>query len=180
MASDAGSGGAGPSLGWPFGGIVEAVQDTVGDLVTELQSFTKFRDRIDEILRNLKESPADAKKLGEVSIGKSQFGDSKWTEASLLFSSYREVVTELETLSKLLSDSIEGMGIAVLAAHNGYENLDDDIRDRMLAIRRGTQEHYDGDYNPVPGEGKPDAGQPTSAKRGDGDTAGIGGLSWDK
>ncbi|MFI5771736.1 hypothetical protein ACIA74_24990 [Streptomyces sp. NPDC051658] len=133
-----------------------------GELVTELSSFTKFRDRIDELLRNLKASPADAKKLGEVAIGKTQFGDPAWAEASGLYTSYQKVVTELETLSKLLSDSIEGLGIAVLAAHKGYENLDDDIRDRMLAIKRGAEKHYEGEYNPVPSEGKQDGGQPAT------------------
>lgn len=142
-----------------MGAIGAVAPQAVGDLVTELSSFTKFRDRIDELLRNLKASPADAKKLSEVAIGKTQFGDPAWAEASGLYASYQKVVTELETLSKLLSDSIEGLGIAVLAAHKGYENLDDDIRDRMLAIKWGAEKHYEGEYNPVPNEGKQDGGQ---------------------
>ncbi|MEU1123616.1 hypothetical protein ABZ371_08545 [Streptomyces sp. NPDC005899] len=138
----------------PVAGAVAAME-----LATELTSFTKFRDHVDEILRDLKKSPADAKKLGEVSIEKTQFGDPSWAEASGLFTSYQKVVTELETLSKLLSESIEGMSIAVLAAHKGYENLDDDIRDRMLAIKRDAEKHYPGEYNPVPGEGQQGGGQ---------------------
>ncbi|MER6237157.1 hypothetical protein ABT185_13970 [Streptomyces clavifer] len=162
MASDAGSG-TGPALGWPFGGIVDVVQDTVGDLVTELESFTKFRNRIDELVEDLKASPADAKKLNEVFIGETQFGAPAWAEATGLFSSYQKVITELETFSKLLSDSMEGMGIAVLASHKGYENLDDDIRQRMLAIREGAQEHYKGEYDPQPEGGKGEAGKPAAA-----------------
>ncbi|MFF2330738.1 MULTISPECIES: hypothetical protein [unclassified Streptomyces] len=159
-----------------MGAIGAVAQNAVGELVTELSSFTKFRERVEEILRDLKASPADAKKLGEVAIGKTQFGDPAWAEAAGLHTSYQKVITELETLSKLLSDSIEGLGIAVLAAHKGYENLDDDIRDRMLAIKRGAEKHYDGEYNPVPEEGKPGSGQSAAAKPAGGDTAGGAGI----
>ncbi|MFF9349943.1 hypothetical protein [Streptomyces sp. NPDC014734] len=150
-----------------FGGVTAigaVAQTAVGDLVTELESFTKFRTRIDEILEDLKKSPANSKTVGEVAISKGQFGNEAWKEATSLYGSYKKVVTELETLSQLLSDSIEGMSIAVLAAHKGYENLDLDIRQRMLAIKGATQEHYDGVYNPVPEETKQGAAQPTSAQ----------------
>lgn len=170
------------SSGYPLavlggiGAIGAVAPQAVGELVTELSSFTKFRTRIDELLRDLKASPANSKTLGEVSIGATQFGDPAWTEASGLHTAYQKVVTELETLSNLLSDSIEGLGIAVLASHKGYENLDDDIRDRMLAIKRDTQEHYDGVYNPVPEEGKPTGGKASVQKSTGGDTSGGGGI----
>ncbi|WP_258044132.1 hypothetical protein [Streptomyces sp. SM11] len=157
MATGEGSDGAGSSgglFGGFIGGAIAAAQSTVSELYTELESFTKFRDRIDEILVDLKASPADAKKLGEIAIKDSQFGDVAWPEAKGMFASYEKVVGELETLSKLLSDSIEGMSIAVLASHKGYDNMDQDIRARMLAIKSGVEEHYPGEYNPVPGEDK--------------------------
>ncbi|WP_335941304.1 hypothetical protein [Streptomyces sp. PTD5-9] len=157
----------------PIGAVA---QTAVGDLVTELSSFTKFRERIDELLRSLKESPAAPAKLGEVSIGLTQFGDPAWMEASGLHAAYKEVVSELETLSKLLSDSIEGLSIAVLAAHKGYENLDEDIRARMLAIKNDTQAHYKGEYNPVPEEGKPGSGKSAVAKSTPGGAAGGAGI----
>ncbi|MGP3638457.1 hypothetical protein ACTU45_35050, partial [Streptomyces sp. 24-1644] len=81
------------------------------------------------------------------------------------------VITELESLSKMLSDSMEGMGIAVLASHKGYENLDEDIRDRMRAISTSTTEHYGGEYVP-----EPDPAKPAEPKTGD--ASGSGGLSW--
>ncbi|GAA2982177.1 hypothetical protein [Streptomyces fulvorobeus] len=156
MASDVGSG-TGPAPGWPFGGVISAVQDTMGDLYTELTSFTKFRDRVDELLEDLKASPADARKLGEDRVAPSEFGDPAWAEANGLYGSYKTVITELENLSKMLSHSIEGMGIAVLAAHKGYENLDEDVRHRMLAISDSTKKHYGGEYVPEPpaGQGTP-------------------------
>jgi hypothetical protein len=175
VASDAG---AGSGLGWPFNNIVDVVQDAVGDLVTELNSFTKFRDRIDQLLSDLKGSPADPKKLSEDPITPTQFGDPAWSEATVLFKSYQTVITELESLSKLLSDSIEGMSIAVLASHKGYENLDEDIRERMLAIKADAQDHYGGEYNPVPDRAKPGDREPAVAKPAGGDTTSSEGLSW--
>lgn len=114
------------------------------ELVTELTSFTKFRDRIDGLLRDLKTSPAGPGKVGEDPMGRERFGGGKgqWSEADALHSSYSKVIKELEELSQLLSDSIEGMSIAVLGAHKGYENVDLDVRDRMLAIRGSTKAHH--------------------------------------
>ncbi|WP_234433323.1 hypothetical protein [Streptomyces sp. NRRL WC-3549] len=149
---------------------------TTAVLATELSSFTQFRDHIDEILRDLKASPAGPTKLGEDPLTRPQFGggDMLWAEAASLFISYQKVVTELESLSKLLSEAIEGMSIAVLASHKGYENLDIDIRRRMLAIAGSAKEHYGGEYIP-PESDKPhaDTQKPTG-----GDTSGADGLSW--
>jgi hypothetical protein len=75
-------------------------------------------------------------------------GDGSWAEAAGLYGAYETVIGELETLSKLLSDSMEGMGIAVLASHKGYQNIDTDVRDRMVAISTETTKHYGGSYAP--------------------------------
>ncbi|OKI38543.1 hypothetical protein A6A29_11440 [Streptomyces sp. TSRI0281] len=152
----------------PFGPIIGAAHSAVGELVTELSSFTKFRDRIDELLTDLKASPAAPNKLGEDPVGRSEFGDPSWAEATGLYTTYNTVITELETLSKLLSDSIEGMGIAVLASHNGYENLDIDIRRRMLAISADATQHYGGAYDPSKHDGKSTPAPTSTESTGDG------------
>lgn len=109
----------------------------IGELVTELASFTGFRERIDDLVRGLKASPAGPRKVGEDPMSRARFGGGggSWAEADALHGSYRAVVKELEQLSQLLSDSMEGMGLAVLNSHKGYANVDADIRDRMLAVR---------------------------------------------
>lgn len=145
--------------------VFDAARDAVGDVVTELSSFTKFRKRVDDLIRDLKGSAAGPGEVGQEQLVRHQFGGGAgaWTEASGLFSSYETVITELESLSKLLSDSMEGMNIAVLAAHKGYQNIDLDIRDRMQAISAETTHHYGGEYDPgLPkkshgsGDAKPD------------------------
>ncbi|SDK23685.1 hypothetical protein SAMN05421806_105429 [Streptomyces indicus] len=69
-----------------------------------------------------------------------------WGEAAGPFLSYRAVPPELETLPKLLSDSIEGTGVAMQASHKGYEHIDVDLRDRMRAISAEATEQYGGSY----------------------------------
>lgn len=159
-----------------IGAIGAVAPGVAAELVTELTSFTKFRDRIDELLRNLRASPAGPKKVGEEPMTRGQFGGGAngWAEAASLFLSYQAVITELESLSKLLSDSIEGMGIAVLASHNGYQNLDEDIRHRMLNIRDNAQQHYGGAYDPTVPAKQRAGGEQTHPKTGD--TAGVGDL----
>jgi hypothetical protein len=136
-------GGSGGGTSWPFS-VFEAAQNAVEDVVAELSSFTKFRDRVDQLVKDLKAGPAGPDKVGQGAMARGQLGggESSWHEADGLFDSYTTVIEELEKLSKLLSDSIEGMGIAVMASHNGYENLDEDIRRRMAAIGRSAEDDY--------------------------------------
>ncbi|MFI1162195.1 hypothetical protein ACH4UM_00965 [Streptomyces sp. NPDC020801] len=120
------------------------------DMAMELSSFTKFQKRVDDLIRDLKGSDAGPSKVGQVQLARHQFGGGggSWAEATGLYSAYETVISELETLSKLLSDSMEGMSIAVMASHKGYQNIDLDTRHRMAAINVETTKHYGGSYDP--------------------------------
>uniref|UniRef100_A0AAU2V3H1 Uncharacterized protein n=1 Tax=Streptomyces sp. NBC_00003 TaxID=2903608 RepID=A0AAU2V3H1_9ACTN len=132
-------------------GILGAAKDAAGDIVTELESFTKFQQRIDQLIRDLKGSPADVRQVGQDQPARSAFGggEASWGSADRLSSAHATVIKHLEGLSKLLSDSIEGMGIAVLASHKGYANVDAEIRDRMRAISVETKKHFGEPYVPA-------------------------------
>ncbi|RVU24485.1 hypothetical protein EOT10_15910 [Streptomyces antnestii] len=156
MAEDKGDGGGaaslplfGGALGGALGGVAMA-SGAMADIVTELESFTKFQQRVDQLIKDLSGSDAGSKKIGQEPLGRHQFGGGAgdWGDAAGLFTSYETVLTELENLSKILSDSIEGMGIAVLASHKGYAAIDADLRDRVAAIKAETKDHYGGDYDP--------------------------------
>lgn len=67
------------------------------------------------------------------------------------------MISELETLSKLLSDSMEGMGIASWLAQ-GYQNIDLDTRHRMAAISAEARKNYGGNYDPSLPQHSHDAG----------------------
>ncbi|MGW2720339.1 hypothetical protein [Streptomyces sp. NPDC001492] len=157
------------------GGAFQAAASAAGDVFTELQSFTKFRNRIDALLRDLREGPAGPKQVGQETVSRANFGGGSngWAEATDLFASHKTVISELEKLSKLLTDSIEGMSIAVLASHKGYENVDADVRRRMLAISKDTTEHYGGSYEPqIPGAPGGETAKPGGTS-GSGDTSGA-------
>ncbi|MFD0025529.1 hypothetical protein [Streptomyces sp. NPDC058382] len=128
-----------------------AGSDTCGELVAGLSSFTGFRDRIDELLRGLKSSPAAPGRLGADPMGRERLGGGRgsWAEADALHGAYRVVIEELERLSTLLSDSIEGLGTAVLASRRGYESVDADIRDRALAVGGHGDVHPPGKPAPL-------------------------------
>lgn len=146
LPSDGGSGSGTSS--WAFGAF-DAVKGAA-DVATELSSFTAFQKRVDQLIQDLKDSGAGPGKVGQERLVRHQFGGGggQWSEAAGLFTAYETVVGELETLSKLLSDSMEGMNIAVLASHKGYRNIDLDLRDRMAAISAETTKHYGGAYDP--------------------------------
>ncbi|MEV8527519.1 hypothetical protein AB0451_25770 [Streptomyces sp. NPDC052000] len=156
--------GASQSPPWVFD-VLDVAKAAAGDVVTELSSFTKFQQRVDELIRNLKGSPAGPGEVGQERLARDQFGGGAgaFAEAAGLFTSYETVITELESLSRLLSDSIEGMGIAVLASHKGYQNIDAETRDRMAAISVETKKHYGGDYDPA--QSKPKNEQGNSANK---------------
>jgi hypothetical protein len=142
---------SGPSS-WAAG-VLDATRDAASaatDMAVELSSFTEFQKRVDGLIRDLKGSAAGPGEVGQEPLVRHQFGggSGEWAEAAGLFGAYDTVITELESLSKLLSDSMEGMGIAVLASHKGYQNIDLDIRDRMTAISAETTAHYGGSYEP--------------------------------
>ncbi|TVZ75920.1 hypothetical protein [Streptomyces sp. BK340] len=147
LPSDAGSTSGASS--W-VSGLFDVARDAVADVATELSSFTTFQNRVDALIHDLKGSQAGPRQVGQERLVRHQFGGGAgaWAEAAGLFSAYETVISELETLSKLLSDSMEGMGIAVMASHKGYQDVDLDIRDRMAAISAETTEHYGGSYDP--------------------------------
>jgi hypothetical protein len=146
--------GAGATSGSSWAsGIYDAVRGAAADVVTEFSSFTVFRKRVDQLIHDLKGSEAGPDKVGQERLVRHQLGggDGQWSEAAGLFTAYETVVSELETLSRLLADSMEGMNIAVLASHKGYRNIDLDVRSRMTAISVETTKRYGGIYDPDSG-----------------------------
>lgn len=100
------------------------------------ETMLEFKKGIDELIVMLTESPADPKKMAAEPVTRNQFGGggAAWAEASGIFNSYDTVLTQLTTLSGVLGDCLEGMGIAVVMSKDGFEQTDDDIKYRMLQI----------------------------------------------
>jgi hypothetical protein len=106
------------------------------------ESMLEFKKGIDELIVMLTESPASSKKLAAEPVTRNQFGGGgpSWIEASGIFDSYNTVLKQLTTLSSVLGDCLEGMGLAVVMSKNGMEKTDDDIKYRMLQISQRAEE----------------------------------------
>ncbi|MEW2635866.1 hypothetical protein AB0903_30575 [Streptomyces sp. NPDC048389] len=154
---------------------LRAVNPAMASLLYDAESMVSFKGRVDQLLIDLGDSPAAPNQVGTVHTRRDHFGggDGAWAEAAGLYASYELVVDRLKELSQLLGDCLEGMGIAVVSAKNGYAGIDDDVRRRMLTIQHHTQRHYDAERDPTQRPRPPADGAPTTQP---GDTAGAGGL----
>ncbi|WP_149181473.1 hypothetical protein [Streptomyces sp. TRM49041] len=166
--------------GWPSGMSsderqLRAVNPGLASMLYDAESMVSFKKRVDKLLVDLGDSPAAPRQVGTPHIKRADFGggDLAWSEAAGLFASYEIVVERLKELSQLMGDCLEGMGIAVVSAKNGYGAIDEDIRRRMLAIEHNTQRRYDPDRDPTADQRPTADGTPTAEP---GDSAGAGGL----
>ncbi|MET9377254.1 hypothetical protein ABZX98_24460 [Streptomyces sp. NPDC002992] len=122
-------------IGGAFGGLSAA------SVAHHSESMLEFKKGIDQLIVDLTESPAGPKNMSADPVSRNQFGGggAAWAEASGIFTSYDNVLTQLTNLSALLGECLEAMGIAVVMSKNGMEQTDDDIRYRMLEISRRTE-----------------------------------------
>ncbi|GAA1278446.1 DUF2563 family protein [Streptomyces aureus] len=99
----------------------------------EGETLSKFKRRVDTLLRDLEKSHAAPSKIATGTLGTGRLGT--FDEADALHSSYTHVHTQLENLSKMLALQIEGLVVTVDASKTGYDNLDEDVRARLSRIR---------------------------------------------
>ncbi|MFC5801586.1 hypothetical protein [Streptomyces formicae] len=165
---------------------LRAVNPAMASALYDPESMVSFKKRVDKLLTNLRESPAGPKQVEAEAASRDHFGGGRngWAEAAGLSGAYDTVIEQLTKLSQLLADSMEGMGIAVVASKDGFEAMDDDIRRRMVAISKRTEKEYDFEKDPVAQqlareraqeEARRNQEQPGAEGR-QGDTAGAGGM----
>ncbi|MFI6688675.1 hypothetical protein [Streptomyces sp. NPDC050485] len=106
-----------------------------------LEALKTFRDRIDTLLAEFEGSHASPAKIAAHQISRTSFsaGTSPFPEADGLFTQYHRVHERLTSLSKSLGHQIEAMGIAVHGADVGFDNLDEEARQRFAAIQSTTK-----------------------------------------
>ncbi|MFF1381685.1 hypothetical protein [Streptomyces sp. NPDC058308] len=127
------------------------------DVKRGLEALKTFRQRINTLLTEFEGSAGGSSRIGAQKVSRTSFSGpgSAFPGADGLHSQYEQVHERLTSLSKMLGEQIDAMGIAVHGADVGFDNLEEDLRQRFWAIqtRVGRQE--------MPGErergGKPDA-----------------------
>lgn len=112
------------------------------DLDVDALALKDFKIRVDKLLIKLEGSPAAPAKMAEGEVPEGDLGQG-FSEAKALYGIYKKVHHELQNLSSGLAGQIEGLSIAVLASKKGYENIDDDIKQRMRRISDDAHEYKD-------------------------------------
>ncbi|MEU2560088.1 hypothetical protein ABZ626_12230 [Streptomyces longispororuber] len=126
------------------------------DLKRGLEALKQFRRRIDTLLTEFEGSDGGSSRVGRQKVARASFSGSgaPFPEADGLYAQYDQVHERLTSLSKMLGDQIEAMSIAVHGADVGFDNLEDDLRQRFWAIQTSVSREQE---KAVPERGgKPD------------------------
>lgn len=106
------------------------------DLKRGLEALTTFKKRVDGVLSTFTGSAGSSTKVEAQRISRASFsGAGKFDEASGLYTQYHRVHESLTSLSKTLSMQIEALQIAVHGADIGFDNLEEDQRQRFWEIQ---------------------------------------------
>ncbi|WP_225801559.1 hypothetical protein [Streptomyces sp. NK15101] len=132
------------------------------------ESMSEFKTSIDGLIEMLTSSEADKGKMKSDPVTRNQFGGggAAWGEASSVYDSYNAVLKQLTDLSGLLQDCLEGLGIAVVASKDGFEQMDDDVKRKMINIHDRTWDAKQ--------KADKEAGRDVPASEGSQDTEGGG------
>ncbi|WP_328836753.1 hypothetical protein [Streptomyces europaeiscabiei] len=110
------------------------------------EALDKFVKRVDAVLRDLETSAGNPTKVGAQTIRSTSLSagaDGVFPEADGLYTQYNRVHQELTSLSKTLHLQIEATAIAVQGAHRGFDNLEEELRQRFYAIQGEIREIQD-------------------------------------
>ncbi|MFD3916595.1 hypothetical protein [Streptomyces sp. NPDC058603] len=123
MLDASGGGGGGTSAG--------------SDLEKGVGALKRFQTRVNALLTDLENGAAGNKKVAAHRISRSSFsgGNLPFAEADGFFTQYNRVHAELVKLSKSLGDQIEMLSIGVHAAEVGFNNVEEDLRQRFHTIQ---------------------------------------------
>lgn len=124
----------------------------------EAENLKTFKNKVDAILQDLDGSPASQSNISQQSLSPYQLG-SNFGQATDLANAYNQVHHNLQQLSKTLALQIEAMSMSVDMAAKGYENADEDERQRFQQI---LNQAGDAATAPLGGQGTTTAAGPGS------------------
>ncbi|MFF8954564.1 hypothetical protein [Streptomyces sp. NPDC014894] len=121
---DAESGGVGGSGG-------------AGDLRRGVDALKKFHSQVSALLKDFEGGEGGSTKVAEQRVSRGSFSGAQlpFAEADGFFTQYNRVHRELISLSKMLGDQIEMLTIGVHAADVGFDNVEEDMRQRFHTIQ---------------------------------------------
>ncbi|GAA1904234.1 hypothetical protein GCM10009716_12700 [Streptomyces sodiiphilus] len=113
------------------------------------EALTDFAAWLDGSLTSLRDMGISPGKLGEMALGRAQFG-GWFTAMSEVAAKYETAVLRLQTLVGIQQDLIEALGIATLIAERGYENVEAEHVARFEQIMGELEAHYTRAQDPAP------------------------------
>ncbi|MFE9929422.1 hypothetical protein [Streptomyces sp. NPDC005533] len=170
MADDNGAGAVQAALSLGFLGPLGvaagvAYGATAAALQIQYDELKDYQKLVDDLLKTLKESPADHGKLEDGTLPAGALGKN-FTQAEKLYKAYNTVHSELKNLSKGLAVQIEALGIAIQTAGKGYADVDEETKRRMALLAKQAHDQYDAKRDPYAGK-TADGGQAaTPTKKG--------------
>ncbi|WBO63472.1 hypothetical protein [Streptomyces camelliae] len=107
------------------------------DLRRGLEALKIFQKRVNDALRKFDDSPGSSSSIAQHAISRASFSGTQipFSEAADLHGQYERVHARLTNLSQSLSLHIEALKLAVQAADAGYDNVEEDVRQRFWAIQ---------------------------------------------
>ncbi|MEU7283259.1 hypothetical protein AB0A69_31465 [Streptomyces sp. NPDC045431] len=128
-----------------------------GDLERGVDELKKFQGDVTALLENLQGGAGGSSKIAEERVTRGSLGTGmQFAEADGFYTQYNRVHQAIVQLSKHLSDQIELYSIAVHAADVGYDNVEEEQRQRYHAILARLDEERD---KSQPQDQKPETGK---------------------
>jgi hypothetical protein len=101
-----------------------------------MEALKTFKKRVDTLLANFEGSAGSSSKVGDHRVSRASFsGIGKFDEATALYTQYHRVHERLTSLSKNLGMQIEALRIAVHGADVGFDNVEEELRQRFWEIQ---------------------------------------------
>ncbi|GGT41747.1 hypothetical protein [Streptomyces chromofuscus] len=106
-------------------------------------ALSKFKERVDDLLRAFEGSAGGASKVAAHSLSQAAFGMGDFPEAKALHLEYERVHERITSLSKSLGLQLEAMQIAVHGVDVTFDNLEEEARYRFHQIRAEVNQQRD-------------------------------------
>jgi hypothetical protein len=119
----------------------------------EVENLQTFKNKVDALLADLDGSPASHGQVSQQQLQSWQLGQN-FGQAGDLLSAYNTVHANLEQLSKTLSLQIEAMSASIDMAAKGYDNADEEQRQKFQSI---LNQAGDQASQPLAGSAQPQA-----------------------
>ncbi|GLF99071.1 hypothetical protein SYYSPA8_32260 [Streptomyces yaizuensis] len=116
-----------------------------GDLARGIGALKNFHQQVTTLLAEFEGGEGGSAKVAEQRVARASFSGANlpFAEADGFFQQYQRVHTSLVSLSRSLGRQIEALTIGVHAADVGYDNVEEEMRQRFHSIEAQLKQERD-------------------------------------